>query len=405
MLTDEERRLVAENKGKEPTRLALSLRGSAAVRPAVVAQQVDAYNRLAQKVPSWAKIDGLEFPFPVAIQQCSSEPLARFRQHLSGEAASVIDLTGGLGVDCYFMGLGKESVTYVDSSPDAVESAKRNFSILGVNNTAFVNESAEDYVNRLIEAGAKVDLMFIDPSRRGAHGERVYKLQDCAPDVTKLAPLMEQVARCVMIKLSPLIDVSQAVSQLPDVTDVYAVGHGTECKDLLVCLTSEGCGQAGQPTIHAVTLDDSGLSCSHLSFTMAEERNAPCSIVTAMPAEGEFIFVPSAAMMKAGPFNVMAVRYGVKLLARNTHIYSSAHDVPGFPGRRFRIVGVFDMSKRGVADLRKITTSASVAVRNFPLTADALRRKLKMGESSEYFLFGVTGHDGHPLLLLCIKAK
>lgn len=402
MLTDEERRLIAENRGKDPAKLALSLRGSASVRPAVVAQQVDAYNRLDAKVPTWARHDGLEFPFPVAIQQCSSEPLARFRQSLAADAESLIDLTGGLGIDCYFMGLGKERVTYVDMSADAVAAAQHNYAALGVKNTQFVNQSAEDYVNHLVSSGATADLIFIDPSRRGANGERVYRLQDCAPDVTLLSPPMLKVARRVLIKLSPLIDITQAISQLTNVTDVYAIGHATECKDVVVCLAQD-CQVGVEPTIHAVTLADDGVPTAHVSFAQSQERATPGLISTTTPAVGDFLFVPSAAMMKAGPFNILSERYGARLIARGTHIYVAESDIGDFPGRRFKVAGVFDMSKKSVGELRKLTTSASVAVRNFPLTADALRRKLKLGESATHFLFGVAGHDGRPLLLLCEK--
>ncbi|MGN0028279.1 MAG: RsmD family RNA methyltransferase [Marinilabiliaceae bacterium] len=404
MLTDEERRLVAENRGHDPAKLALSLRSSAVVRSALVAQQVDAYNRLEGKVPSWADFDGLEFPFPVAIQQCSSEPLARFRKALAADAKSVIDLTGGLGVDCYFIGQGKESVTYVDASAEAVSAARWNFAILGVKNTAFVNQTAEEFVESAVETGRRADLIFIDPSRRGVNGERVYKLQDCAPDVTKLAPLMVRVADCVMVKLSPLLDISQTLAQLPNATDIYAIGHGGECKDIVVCLMP-GRKDCERQTIHAVTLDDDGECATHIRFTKSEECATAGNIATAAPTAGDYLFVPSAAIMKAGPFNILSVRYGAKLIARDTHIYTSDADITEFPGRRFKVMGAFDLSKRSIAELRETTDSASIAVRNFPLTADALRKKLKLRESSVHFLFGVTGCDGRPLLLLCTKAK
>lgn len=404
MLTDEERRLVAENRGHDPAKLALSLRSSAVVRPAIVAQQVDAYNRLEGKVPSWAVHNGLEFPFPVAIQQCSSEPLARFRKALAADAKSVIDLTGGLGVDCYFMGQGKESVTYVEASAEAVKAAQWNFNVLGVKNTTFVNQTAEEYVDHLVEQGGRADLIFIDPSRRGVNGERVYKLEDCAPDVTKLAPLMEKVADRIVVKLSPLLDISQTLAQLPNATDIYAIGHGGECKDIVVCLTP-GRKDCERQTIHAITLDDDGECATHIRFTRSEECATAGNIATSAPTAGDYLFVPSAAIMKAGPYNILSAQYGVKLIARGTHIYTSDADIADFPGRRFKVTGAFDLSKRSIAGLRKTTDSASIAVRNFPLAADALRKKLKLGESSEHFLFGVTGSDGRPLLLLCAKAK
>lgn len=392
---------MAVNRGAEPSRIALSVKAAADVRPMVVAQQIDAYNRLVSKVPTWAKQDGLQFPFPVAIQQCSSEPLARFRQKII-EGESLADLTGGLGVDCYFMGRNMRRVVYVDAHPDAVEAVRHNYSVLGVSNTDFVNSTAEEYLKACEEASVRFDNIFIDPSRRSSSGGRVFRLEDCSPDVTTIAPSMLRVADTVYIKLSPLLDISQVISQLPCVSDVYAIGHATECKDLLVVLKS-GQDAHSEPIIHAQMLSDDGEPVSPISFCQSEEKSAVARLADHLPSVGEKIFVPSPAVMKAAPFSLLTNIYDLVMLGSGTHIYLGQNDIADFPGRRFVIVGVFDLSKSSVGELRKAYPTAAVAVRNFPMSADELRKKLKIGESSQNFLFGVSAASGKPQLIVCHK--
>lgn len=392
---------MAVNRGAEPSRIALSVKAAADVRPMVVAQQIDAYNRLVSKVSTWAKQDGLQFPFPVAIQQCSSEPLARFRQKII-EGESLADLTGGLGVDCYFMGRNMRRVVYVDAHPDAVEAVRHNYSVLGVSNTDFVNSTAEEYLKTCEEASARFDNIFIDPSRRSSSGGRVFRLEDCSPDVTTIAPSMLRLADTVYIKLSPLLDISQVISQLPCVSDVYAIGHATECKDLLVVLKS-GQDAHSEPIIHAQMLSDDGEPVSPISFCQSEEKSAVARLADHLPSVGEKIFVPSPAVMKAAPFSLLTNIYDLVMLGSGTHIYLGQNDIADFPGRRFVIVGVFDLSKSSVGELRKAYPTAAVAVRNFPMSADELRKKLKIGESSQNFLFGVSAASGKPQLIVCHK--
>ncbi len=402
MLTEEEQKLVSENRGKDPARIALSVRPSATVRPSVVAQQVDAYNRLEEKVPTWAEKDGLLFPFPVAIQQCSSEPLARFRESLTFGCDSLIDLTGGLGIDCYFMGLEKSRVTYVDKSPEAVEAAKHNYEILGVKNTTFVNSSAEDYVKKCIDEGITADVVFVDPSRRSQTGERVFMLNECSPDVSELCPQLLKIGEKVIIKLSPLLDISLTVSQLSNVADVYVIGRSSECKDLMVCLKAK-IDEYEERLVHAVTIDKEGNMMSDIAFSPKEEKELKADLLQRLPYPGERLYVPQAAIMKAGPFATLGQMMELKMLGNGTHIYASQFDIPSFPGRSFVVEGIYDLSKQSLKKLREVTTSASIAVRNYPLTAEALRKKLKFGESSTYFLFGVTAYGGQQVLILCTK--
>lgn len=394
--SEEERQLIKENRGKNPHDVALRLRKSDAVRPSFVAEQVDGWNRLAVKVPSWAEKDGLYFPFAVSLQQCSSEAVARWRSQLV-EGDSLLDLTGGLGVDCYFMGKECKRVTYVDADERAVSAAKHNYEILGASNTDFVCSTAEEYLEAARGEGQHYGTIFIDPSRRSESGGRVFRISDCSPDVEKIAEEMLDIADTVIIKLSPLLDVSMVAAQLPKVTDVYAVGASGECKDIIVKL-SNGINSI-EPTLHAVSVDASG-NGEDFKFTMSDEYDTTVDVSELV---GGYIFEPSPQLMKIGAFKLIGERYGAKALAKSTHIYTREEDIEDFPGRRFKVIATYENSKKGIVALKREIDAASVAVRNFPISAEALRAKLKVKENDKIFVYGVTMADGSQKLILCSR--
>ncbi len=388
--TDDEWRLIRENRGREPHDVALRVRRSDTVRPWYVAEQVDGWRRLSGKVPSWAACEGLYFPFPVALQQCSSEAVARWRASLV-VGDSLLDLTGGLGVDCYFMGRGLRRVTYVDADERAVRAARHNYGVLGADNVEFVCSRAEDYLEAM---GGKVGTIFIDPSRRTEGGGRVFRIGDCQPDVGAIGGRMMEMADNVVVKLSPLLDVQMVARELRGVRDVYAVGAGGECKDLIVRMCAEW---TGEPLLHAVHVDGDGRG-EDFAFRMSEESGVEVRICDDI---GKWLYEPSAEMMKMGAYGLVCARYGVEAVGRGTHIYTGDEEVTGFPGRRLRVVGVWDFSKRGLGEVRRVVSGgASVAVRNFPLSAEALRGRLKVGESSRVFVYGVRCWDGADRLVV-----
>lgn len=392
-ISDAEAALVREFSGQDPHRVALKLKRTDDVRPNVVAEQVDGANRLRTKVPSWHSVSGLLFPFPVAIQQCSSEEVARWRSSLV-VGDDLVDLTGGLGVDCFFMGQGVTSVTYVDADVRAVEAARHNFDLLGKMGVNFVCSTAEDYVEALAASGQKVGTLFVDPSRRTSSGGRLFRVADCSPDVSLLADKMLAVADVVLVKLSPLLDVSSLLAQLPCVSDVYAVGCAGECKDLVVRMSSQKTVQ--QPAMHAVCVD--GMA-NEFSFAQDDEKAATAFFAT--PRSGWHLFEPNPALMKMGPFKLIGGRFGACAVSASSHLYVAEADVPSFPGRRFCVDAVYEGGRKGRGKLLSDTSRASVAVRGFPMSAEALRKQLRLKDGGDAYVFGVTTADGAFLLVLC----
>lgn len=385
--------LVRKFSGQDPRSVALRLKRTDDVRPNVVAEQVDGANRLRTKVPSWHSVGGLLFPFPVAIQQCSSEEVARWRSSLV-VGDSLVDLTGGLGVDCFFMGQGVRSVTYVDADWRAVEAARRNFASLGRADVRFVRSTAEDYLEALSASGQRVGTLFVDPSRRTTAGGRLVRVSDCSPDVSRLADKMLAAADVVLVKLSPLLDVSSLLTQLPGVSDVYAVGCAGECKDLVVRMSARK--TVSLPTMHAVYI---GGAAEEFSFSQDDERGAVASF--AIPQPGWHLFEPNPTLMKMGPFKLIGERFGARAISASSHLYVAEADIPFFPGRRFRIDAVYDGGRGGRKVLRSDVSHASVAVRGFPMSAEALRSQLRLKDGGGAYVFGVTTDNGDLRLALC----
>ncbi len=392
-ISEAEAALVRKFSGQDPRSVALRLKRTDDVRPNVVAEQIDGENRLRTKVPSWHSVKGLLFPFPVAIQQCSSEEVARWRSSLV-VGDSLVDLTGGLGVDCYFMGQCVASITYVDADLRAVEAARHNFALLGKTGVDFVCSTAEDYVETLAASGRKVGTLFVDPSRRTLSGGRLFRVADCSPDVSLLADKMLAVADVVLVKLSPLLDVSSLLAQLPCVSDVYAVGCAGECKDLVVRMSCQK--TVSQPTMRAVCV---GSGTNEFSFAQDDERAATACFATPQP--GWHLFEPNPALMKMGPFKLIGERFGACAVSASSHLYVAEADILSFPGRRFCVDAVYDGGRRGRKELRSDISRASVAVRGFPMSAEALRSQLQLKDGGDAYVFGVTTVDGALRLALC----
>lgn len=381
MLSPEEIEAIRLYRGKSSSEVALRLRKSPSLRPQVVATQVDCWQRLKAKVPSWAVVDGLYFPSSLPLQQCSSEVVARWRRSLV-EGSRLIDLTGGLGVDCFFMSEGIEA-TYVEPNADLLNAVRHNYSALGKTGVEFINSNAEEVAGRMNPNS--FDTLFIDPSRRSDAGGRVFLLDDCAPNVIDLAPTLLDVAKVVIVKLSTLLDISTLTKQLPNITDIFVVEVRGECKDLVVRMSKDAESGVGI-RYHSVSLATDG-SESRYSYSQGDEESAQA---IAAGQVGDYLFEPSPSLMKLGPYKLLSEQFGVSPLSMSTHLYTADVDVPQFPGRRFKVERVVQASKRGYAEVGKLFPKASVAVRNFNISAEELRKRLKVGEDCDRFIYGTS---------------
>lgn len=457
---------VQEYREKDTRQLALQSARFPDVDMPYALDQIKGWQTARRKLPTWAACDGIVYPPHLSMEQCSSEPTAQYKLNLAMEwarrvesselrvesleegvdnsseqpatlnsqlstlnchASSMTDLTGGFGVDFSFTSCAFTSATYVERNAQLCHMVEHNLPLLGIDNAKVVCADAVDYLSTL----DMQTMIFLDPARRDQHGAKTVMLADCTPDVVQLLPQLLKKSRFTMLKLSPMLDWHKAVEDLHGtVREVHIVSVGGECKELLLVLSEEieselkvfcadleaGGGSGGSSR-------SSGSSCSSLSsepsfprtpsspsapsnaslfvYTPSASRPAPNSKLTTQ--NSKFLHEPNASIMKAGCFDELAAAYGVSPVSRNSHLFLSAEPVDGFPGRSFSIERVTTLNKRELRQALAGIEKANIATRNFPLSVAELRKRLKLKDGGDVYIFATTTAEDEHLLLISHK--
>lgn len=349
------------------------------------------------------------------------------------EETGFVDLTGGFGVDFSYIAsrLGVKSM-YVERQAHLCEAAKENFGRLGLKNAIVKNgdgievlhsfaskkEAAasdslgitEDQSQSLLKTNLGLKLIFIDPARRDDAGNKVVSLKDCTPDVTVLQEEMLSKAYYVIIKLSPMLDWHRAVSELNCVKEVHIISVNNECKELLLVLSARNMGgkeassadgevkHAGNLRIYCVN-DAQSFICDELDMESSSVKIAPSTF-----EEMQYLYEPNASLMKAGCFSVLSERYDARMLSKNSHLFVSREPIAVFPGRSFRIIAVSSFNKKELKRHLSGITKANIATRNFPLSVAELRKRLKLKDGGETYIFATTLSDESHVLVITEKA-
>ncbi|WP_336594114.1 SAM-dependent methyltransferase [Bacteroides acidifaciens] len=347
----------------------------------------------AEKIPSWKEIEDIWYPKHLSLEQCSSEITARYKASLL-QGESLTDLTAGFGIDCSFLASNFKSATYVERQEELCEIATHNFPLLHLNHITVRNEDGIAY----LQAMSPVDCIFLDPARRNEHGGKTVAISDCEPDVAELEELLLSKANRIMIKLSPMLDLSLALKELRHTQEVHILSVNNECKELLLLLRQN---PPAEVPIHCVNLFTKGeQEEQHFVFTREQEQRSECAYTDAL---GNYLYEPNASLLKAGAFRSTATAYPVKKLHPNSHLYTSDTLISGFPGRIFRIVNQCSFNKKEIkeslADLKK----ANLTVRNFPATVAELRKRINLAEGGDTYLFASTLNNGQKILICCEK--
>ena len=387
-------RFVREHREEDVRTLALQARRDGDIDLPWALDQIQGWQIARRKLPSWAAIDGIVYPPHLSMEQCSSEQTARYKLDVvdslpDGSHKTLIDLTGGFGVDFSFMATGCERAIYVERQEHLCKIAKNNFELLGLKHATVINKDAENVLNDL-NTDAASTLLYLDPARRDNNSSRTYAITDCTPNVLELLPQLLKAAHHILIKLSPMLDWHKAVTDLGNrVAQVHIVSVGNECKELLMLLKD---GHEGEPVIHCV--NDS----QRLTYTPSQNN---VTVPFADDDDNAFLYEPNASVMKAGCFGVLTKRYPIKALASDSHLFVSREVVKDFPGRQFAITAVTTMNKKELKQALAGITHANVATRNFPMTAQQLRQRLRLKDGGDIYLFGTTNHAGQHLLYIC----
>ncbi len=356
-------------------------------------QQIHGLQKAEKKLPAHFAAAGVLFPSALAMEQCSSWAAAQYKASLL-QGDTLVDLTGGFGVDTFAFARRFGACVYVEPQHALCETVRHNAKAMHVSNVAFCCQTMEDYLRRAQPA----DCLYLDPSRRDSLGRRVVSLADCTPDIVGCKETLLALARkAVMVKLSPMLDIRDTLARLPETAAVHAVSVDGECRELLFVLSRKHVNPQQRPFVAA---DIRNGSTATFRFTPQEEMEARPLWAD---STGKYLYEPNAALMKAGAFRSVAVRFGLHKLNPNSHLYTSDHLLPDFPGRVFEVRDAFTFGKKQCAERLKGITAANVAVRNFPLTAPELQKRLSLKDGGEHYIFGTTFYGGRKMLLCCRK--
>ena len=389
------------------------------------------------KLPRWASLEGIIYPPHISMEQCSSESTALYKAELAARLLGLpasssgtemkaeneiefVDLTGGFGVDFSYIAarLGVKSM-YVERQAHLCEAAKENFGRLGLKNAIVKNGdgieilhsfhpkkkdavSADDSLGitydqprSLLKTNLGLKIIFIDPARRDDAGNKVVSLKDCTPDVTVLQEEMLSKADYVIIKLSPMLDWHRAISELSHVREVHIISVNNECKELLLVLSARNMG--GNLRIYCIN-DAQSFVCDELDMETSSVKIAPSTL-----EEMQYLYEPNASLMKAGCFGVLSERYDARMLSKNSHLFVSQAPIEAFPGRSFRIIAVSSFNKKELKRHLSGITKANIATRNFPLSVAELRKRLKLKDGGETYIFATTLSDESHVLVITEK--
>ena len=389
------------------------------------------------KLPRWASLEGIIYPPHISMEQCSSESTALYKAELAARLLGLpasssgtemkaeneiefVDLTGGFGVDFSYIAarLGVKSM-YVERQVHLYEAAKENFGRLGLKNAIVKNEdgievlhsfhpkkkdavSADDSLGitydqprSLLKTNLGLKIIFIDPARRDDAGNKVVSLKDCTPDVTVLQEEMLSKADYVIIKLSPMLDWHRAISELSHVREVHIISVNNECKELLLVLSVRNMGE--NLRIYCIN-DAQSFVCDELDMEASQVKIAPSTL-----EEMQYLYEPNASLMKAGCFSVLSDRYDARMLSKNSHLFVSQAPIEAFPGRSFRIIAISSFNKKELKRHLSGITKANIATRNFPLSVAELRKRLKLKDGGETYIFATTLSDESHVLMITEK--
>ena len=366
-----------------------------------------------RKLPSWAAVDSIVYPPHISMEQCSSEQTALYKKSvldrlhssfLISHSSLFIDLTGGFGVDFSFLSRGFRKAVYVERQEHLCDVASHNFRCLEMDNAEVVCEEAVGYLDYC----DKADVIYIDPARRDSHGVKTFAISDCTPDVISLLPMLLKQARLVMIKLSPMLDWRKAVADLgmENIVEVHIVSVENECKELIMVLSSHAISSpscpGNSPLLYCVNISADRIS----SIAVPLSPSCWCGKHEyAVPGSAHyFLYEPNASIMKAGCFDVLCNRFpGLMKIASNSHLFVSETEITDFPGRSFSIAKTTTMNKKELRLALAGVNSANIATRNFPLSVNELRKRLKLKDGGNTYIFATTDNNGCHILYICDK--
>ena len=414
---------VMEHAGDDPERLLLSAGRWPEIDVRRAARNIGARAKIRTKIPSWYAHPELEYPGSLPLEQASSEATALYKQAFVPEGARIADLTGGLGVDCWFMSRHASEAHYCERQDELCAAARHNFAALSDTDLDVARDDGEsqcrdvsrectpitvhegDGIEWLAQQTDHFDLIYLDPARRDAAARRVYDIADCEPNLLEVKDILFKKAGRILAKISPMADISRTLSQFPEARELHILAVAGEVKELLLLLkaprqdtSGSNAQNVGQSALTAEPLIVAHDAPHHFEFRPHDE---PAAEVKYADQIGKYLYQPSKAVLKAGAFRLLAERYNLEKLAPSTHLYTADARPDGFPGKCFEVKSVLEWSKASLKELKQTYDRLEMTAMNFPLATDALRTKLGIAGGGTLHLFATTLSGKNRILILC----
>ncbi|MBC2845277.1 class I SAM-dependent methyltransferase [Winogradskyella flava] len=358
------------------------------IDPKVIIEQLEAKQRSKKKLPTWFETENIYYSNKLNIEQTSSEITANYKANLA-HGKSLIDLTGGFGIDTFYFSKRLEHVTHCEINTELSNIAKHNFEVLEATNIECLNTNG---IDALKQTDKPFDWIYVDPSRRDDNKRKVFLLSDCTPNVKTFQGLFLKYAKRVMVKTSPLLDIKATLKDLKFVKELHVIAVNNEVKELLWILERDF-----ENTVSVKTINIQKEKTQTFEYNIKEEQLTEAELREPLA----YLYEPNVAILKAGAFNVISTKLKLQKLHKHSHLYTSKELIE-FPGRRFKIVKELPFNKK--AFTKENISKANVATRNFPLSVSDIRKKLKLKDGGNTYLFFTTDKRHSKVILVCAKA-
>lgn len=385
---------IKEHEHENIKELALQSKRYPNIDMGLVLQQIQGRQIARYKIPFWYEHEQILYPKHISLEQCSSQKTAEYKASLC-KGSWLIDLTGGMGVDLSFMSKNFNKATHVEKQAELSVLTKQNYNTLNINNAEFITSSAEEY---LVNMNSEADTIYIDPSRRSNSGAKTVLISDCTPNLVEIENIINLKCNQAIIKLSPMLDISHALDSLKTISEVHIVSSNNECKELLFINNKR---KEESIKYHCINILNNG-DIEKYTFSPDAEISITVNHTNRI---GKYLYEPNSAILKAGAYKSIASDYNIDKLHVSSHLYTSDANIKRFPGRSFLVIETILFNKKELKLFSEKIKQANITVRNFPLSVAEIRKRTKIKDGGNIYIFATTLADNNKVLVICEKAE
>lgn len=382
---------IQEHQNSDVHKLALKKRIDVDIDYEFAYRQLAGRQKIKLKLPSFYQTNGLIYPPQLNIEQCSSESTALYKKNLC-EGELMVDLTGGFGIDFYYLSLKFKKAIYIEQNKELCEVVAHNLKLLKCENVEIINAKAQNILQEL----PFLDLVYIDPARRNKSGGKTVFITDCEPDITVLYEKILKKTNTLLVKLSPMLDISAALSEMKSIHEVHIISVANECKEVLLVFKPIPVSK-----IKYLAINILANKTDIFEFNKEGEQNTNCNYATDLQ---KYLYEPNSSILKAGAFKTITSKYDIFKLHKNTHLYTTNTLISNFQGRVFEIIEIKGNSKKDIADIKIVYPKANISTRNYPLKPDELKKKIGIADGGDIYIFACTINNDSKVLIICKKA-